>query len=230
MADGKPQHRSPQPASTNNYDANSLTHQFEQLMRTKRFNQLQENARSRSTSQSPAPSANNYSIPPPSRAPPPPPPSMGAAVPAATQPSSPSPSAAMRTLPIIPSPPQDPASLKFFNLLKGLSVTPTKYENPGLLDEALCVIPLDRLYSEAEDEFQIIQAQAASVGGKPEWGYQDCVIKALLRCATEPSRPQPTVPLLTDIPCFTDGSSDLSSNSSTTPHARNAACPPSPKA
>ncbi|CAI7620984.1 unnamed protein product [Penicillium manginii] len=179
MADGKPQHRSPQPASTT-YDANSLTHQFEQLMRTKRFNQLQENTRSRSASQSPAPSA-NHSIPPPSRAPPPPPPSMGAAMPAATQPSSPSPSAAMRTLPIIPSPPQDPASLKFFNLLKGLSVTPTKYENPGLLDEALCVIPLDRLYSEAEDEFQIIQAQAASVGGKPEWGYQDCVIKALLR-------------------------------------------------
>ncbi|KAJ5891392.1 uncharacterized protein N7473_007620 [Penicillium subrubescens] len=181
MADGRPHHQAAQPSSnlTNTaYDANSLSHEFEQLMRTKRFNQLHDSSRSRAGSQSPAPSHASHSIPPPSRAPPPPP-SLGTEMRPASQPQSSTP--ALRGLPIMPSPPQDAAGLKFFNLLKGLSVTPTKYENPGLLDEALCTLPLDRLYPEAEEESQIMQAQAASVGGKPEWGYQDCVIRALLK-------------------------------------------------
>ncbi|KAF8535269.1 hypothetical protein BDD12DRAFT_808718 [Trichophaea hybrida] len=69
----------------------------------------------------------------------------------------------------VPTPPSDSASIKFHAVLRQLSLVPQKYENPGLLDEALAVVPLARIYSEAEEESQIMQVEA------------DCVIMALLK-------------------------------------------------
>ncbi|EEA21961.1 Protein png1 [Talaromyces marneffei ATCC 18224] len=142
-----------------NFDATELSKDFENLMRSKRFNDFQQQHwQSRSRTASPALSQSTLSTD-------------------STQ----TISTLNRRLPIMPRRPHDNASVKFCNLLHVLSVTPTKYENPGLLDEALTVIPLDHLYSEAEDEHQIHKARYASMGKKPQWGYQDFVIRSLLK-------------------------------------------------
>lgn len=193
MADSNPPPRRPPPPPPpprrsqqqpqQDLDATELTQQFEQLLQTRRLNRLSAKSRSRSGSPMQDRRPDTSSRPPsqhnrPSRTS-----SQNTQQPSSDNPSAPPPYPCLRNLPKVASPPQDSASLQFRNRLVTLSVTPTKYENPGLLDEALKVIPLDRIYGEAEDESQLLQAQAASMGEnvKAEWGYQDCVIRALLK-------------------------------------------------
>lgn len=159
--------------------AKDLRLQFEQLLRTKRLNELAMQSRNGS----PAPqerAPHSQSIP---RR------EVGSSsrqqaqqpvnAPGTTPPSY----SSLRLIPKLPQPPNDSESQKFRNLLLTLSAMPTNYENPGLLDEALLALPLDTIYGEAQEESELFQAVAESQGegNKPEWGYQDCVIRALLR-------------------------------------------------
>lgn len=89
----------------------------------------------------------------------------------------------LRNIPLIPKAPEDPRSIRFRNMLHTLSQMPQKWENPGLLDDALRVVPLERIYNEAQEECDVLKAEAESLGAgkKAAWGYQDCVIRALMR-------------------------------------------------
>lgn len=93
--------------------------------------------------------------------------------------------------PVAPSP-DDAQSLRFHNMLMSLAAMPTRWENPGRLDDALQIVPLQQIYDEAEEESQLFLIEAASLASMappsaslsefvPKWAYQDCVIRALLR-------------------------------------------------
>lgn len=142
--------------------AADMTEQFRQVLSTKRMNELTSRS-SQSRSSSPAPRDFGTPQPPSQSAPP-------------TY-------ASIKNIPLVPEAPQDARSLRFKNMLNSLSAMPVRWENPGLLDEALRVIPLEQIYNEAEEESQILQAEAESLGAgkKAAWGYQDCVVRALLR-------------------------------------------------
>ncbi|KAF2126635.1 hypothetical protein P153DRAFT_297779 [Dothidotthia symphoricarpi CBS 119687] len=89
----------------------------------------------------------------------------------------------LRNIPLIPMQPRFGSSLRFEKLLESMSNIPLRWENSGLLDDALRVIPLESIYRAAEDESQILQAEAESLDSnkKAAWGYQDCVVRALCR-------------------------------------------------
>ena len=162
------------------FNAADLSKQFEQLLRTRRLNELEQQARTpRSSSPHIAPQTprhHSYAVNSPQ-------PSI---VPSSRSSQHHPPTYTnFRSYPIVPSPPQDGPSLRFRSMLITLSMTPVRYENPGLLDEALTHVPIDRIYAEAEEEHNLLKGLAASKGDnvKPEWGYQDCVIRSLLRYA-----------------------------------------------
>ena len=157
MADSRGSRRRQDANPIDDSRARELTDRFRQVLSTKRMNKLSSRASS-------APSRDFSS---PIISPNAPPPAYNS----------------IRNIPLIPTPPHDPRSLRFKNMLHSLSNMPCKWENPGLLDEALSVVPLQQIYNEAEEESQVFRAEADSLGGgkKAAWGYQDCVVRALLR-------------------------------------------------
>lgn len=152
------------PASDVDKLAADMTEKFRSVLSTKRMNELSTNV-THSRSASPAPMDYGSPQPPTQNAPPS--------------------YSSLKNIPLVAQPPNpnDLRSMRFRNMLHSLSQMPTRWENPGLLDEALRVVPLEQIYTEADEESQILQAEADSLGAgkKAAWGYQDCVVRALLR-------------------------------------------------
>lgn len=167
--------------------AKDLTVQFRRTLSTKRMNELSSrpsSIRRASSRATPAlvvvPQSQSQTPPPPSRDAP----SIPGASESIARPSSPPPAySSLKNIPTLITPPTDQKSLRFRHLLMSLSNTPMKWENPGLLDEALGMIPLQRIYDEAQEESDLLEAEAQSMGPKfkAAWGYQDCVVKALMK-------------------------------------------------
>ncbi|KAK5135105.1 hypothetical protein LTR08_005630 [Meristemomyces frigidus] len=181
--------------------AKDLTHQFRRTLSTKRMNELSSSrpgSQRRSSSRIPTDYFVESCQPPPlpprhgydasTQTPPlptraaPPVPDAQQLLPQLPQPPPPAYSS-LRNIPTLPTAPTDDRSLRFRNMLLSLSNTPCKWENPGLLDEALGAIPLQRIYDAAQEELDLFVAEAASMGSniKPAWGYQDCVVRALMK-------------------------------------------------
>ncbi|KAK3719535.1 Protein png1 [Vermiconidia calcicola] len=174
--------------------AADLTVQFRRTLSTKRMNALSSRPGSQRRSSSRVPTEiivdqRPPPIPQPShnvavQSPPPLPSTDAPQIP--TIPSLPPPpsyESTLRNIPTVPTPPTDNKSLRFRSMLLSLANTPCRWENPGLLDEALGAIPLQRIYDEAQEESDVFAAEAASLGPntKPAWGYQDCVIRSLMK-------------------------------------------------
>lgn len=175
--------------------AADLTREFRRTLSTKRMNALssrpgsQRRSSPRVVVEQRSEATPSQQPPVPSHAPPPPPlPSRDAPqppqLPEALSSLPPPPAySSLKNLPIVPTPPSDSKGFRMRSMLLSLSNTPCKWENPGLLDEALRVVPLERIYNDAQEESDLFEAEAASLGPttKPAWGYQDCVIRALLK-------------------------------------------------
>lgn len=164
--------------------AQDLTEHFRRKLSTNRMNQLSSRSSSQRRSPSQAPSEYFVQRQQPAQLPP----RYGydasrqtLAVPNELQP--PPAAKSLNNLPVEPSAPSDQRSIKLRNMLVHLSNTPVRWENPGLLDEALRAIPLQRIYDQAQEESDLFTAEAASLGSntKPAWGYQDCVVRALMK-------------------------------------------------